>query len=147
MDDLAAEMNRQGSGLVAVLGLEFVTASATEVVAELAVAPHHHQVHGLVHGGVHCAVVETVCSVGAMAAARRRGQTVVGVENHTSFLRPVREGRLRAVARPLAAGRRMQLWEASISDEQGRLVATGRVRLFCIDPEGQELPVPARAPE
>jgi acyl-coenzyme A thioesterase PaaI-like protein len=31
-------------------------------------------------------------------------------------------------------GRRAQLWQADIVDEQGKLVATGRVRLFALDP-------------
>jgi uncharacterized protein (TIGR00369 family) len=72
--------------------------------------------------------------MGAAAHAVPRGQTVVGVENHTSFLRAVKDGRLRAVATPLHVGQRAQLWEAKITDDKGRLVATGRVRLFCLDP-------------
>jgi uncharacterized protein (TIGR00369 family) len=62
-----------------------------------------------------------------------RGQTVVGLENHTSFLRAVRSGRLRAVALPLTRGRRTQVWEATVTDEEGRIAATGRVRLMCLD--------------
>jgi uncharacterized protein (TIGR00369 family) len=64
-----------------------------------------------------------------------QGKSVVGMENHTSFLRAVREGTLRAMARPILRGRRSQLWEGSVQDEQGRLVATGRVRLLVLEPE------------
>ena len=91
---------------------------------------------GIVHGGVYASVVETCCSVGAMAAAPP-GKVVVGIENHTSFIRSAREGRLSARAAPLHAGRRAQLWECNISDVAGRLIATGRVRLMCVD-AGQE---------
>jgi len=63
------------------------------------------------------------------------GKTVVGLENHTSFIRAVREGVLRGTARPLTRGRRTQVWEVSIADAKGALVATGRVRLLVIEPD------------
>jgi uncharacterized protein (TIGR00369 family) len=54
---------------------------------------------------------------------------VVGTSNHTDFLRPVREGTLTATATPVQRGRSQQLWDVAITDEEDRLVATGRVRL------------------
>jgi len=121
-------------GFDAAMGFQLVTASADEVVLEYRVEERHRQGYGIVHGGVHCAAFETVCSTGAAFAAMPRGQSVVGIENHTSFIRAVREGLIRVVARPLTRGRRSQVWEATASDEQGRLVATGRVRLLCLEP-------------
>jgi uncharacterized protein (TIGR00369 family) len=61
---------------------------------------------------------------------------VVGLENNTSFIRAVSSGRLHAVARPVTRGRRTQVWEAWIRDEDERLVAQGRVRLLCLDQDG-----------
>ena len=121
------------SGWAGAMGLEFVEISAERVVVEWTIDGRHHQPYGIVHGGVHSGVIETVCSMGAAMHAGPRGQTVVGVENHTSFLRAVREGRLRATATPIHVGRRAQLWEATIVDAQGKIVATGRVRLFSQD--------------
>jgi uncharacterized protein (TIGR00369 family) len=63
---------------------------------------------------------------------------VVGVENHTSFIHAARAGRVRVTARPLTRGRRSQLWEAESRDEAGRLVASGRLRLLCLE-AGSEL--------
>lgn len=120
-------------GWSAAMGLELVKATPEEVVVEWTIDGRHLQPHGIVHGGVHCGVVETTCSMGGAITAMSRGQTVVGVENHTSFLRAVRSGRLRATAKPLQVGRRAMLWQCDIVDTDGRAVATGRVRLFCID--------------
>jgi acyl-coenzyme A thioesterase PaaI-like protein len=36
------------------------------------------------------------------------------------------------VATPLTRGRKSQLWEGRIFDDQERLVAVGRVRLLCL---------------
>jgi uncharacterized protein (TIGR00369 family) len=115
------------------MGLELVTVTAWEVVIEWTVDDRHLQPFGIVHGGVHSGVVETACSLGAGMAAAPRGQIVMGIENHTSFIRAVRGGRLRATAKPIHVGQRAQLWEATIVDEEQRVIATGRVRLFCQD--------------
>ena len=125
----------QQPGWNAQLGLEIQRASAGEVLAEWSIAAHHLQPHGVVHGGVYASVVEACCSIGASLAAPE-GKQVVGVENHTSFLRAVRSGRLRARAVPLHAGRQAQLWECAIIDEGERLIATGRLRVFCVDAPG-----------
>jgi 1,4-dihydroxy-2-naphthoyl-CoA hydrolase len=120
-------------GWAGAMGLEFVKVTLEEVVVEWTTQEVHLQPHGIVHGGVFCGVVETVCSVGAALHAAPRGQIVVGVENHTSFIAATRAGRrLRCVGRPLQAGRRAHLWEANVFDE-ARLVATGRVRLLCLE--------------
>jgi 1,4-dihydroxy-2-naphthoyl-CoA hydrolase len=120
-------------------GLTLLRATRDEVVAEMEVKPGHLQPYGIVHGGVHCGVVETVCSTGAGLDAVARGVSVVGLENHTSFVRAVRAGtRIRVTATPVTRGRRSQLWEAVARDDSGRIVSSGRVRLLCLEP-GSEL--------
>jgi acyl-coenzyme A thioesterase PaaI-like protein len=57
----------------------------------------------------------------------------VGLENATSFVRAAREGTLRARALPLVRGRRTQVWEARIEDQEGHLLAHGKVRLLCLE--------------
>lgn len=128
-------LGHEPMGLMQLIDLRFVSISESEVVAELPVSAKHYQPMGIVHGGVYCSMVETVCSVGAHVHASKLGLMVVGVDNQTSFLKATRSGTLRAAARPLSVGRRTQLWEASIHDEKSRLVATGRVRLICLPPE------------
>jgi len=133
--DVAAVLNERNSGWDAAMGLRFLEASGDRVVVEYTVGPEHRQPYGIVHGGVHAGLVETVCSVGAGLFASARGQGVVGLENSTSFIHAVRSGRVRVTALPLTRGRRVQVWEARAEDESGRLVSTGRVRLLCLEPD------------
>ena len=133
--DFAIELNDLRDGWNAAMGLRFVRATSDEVIVEWEVADQHRQPYGIVHGGVHSGVIETIASVGAAIHARPRGQAVVGLENHTSFIRAVRSGVVRATARPLTRGRRSQAWEVSLVDDAGALVATGRVRLLVLEPE------------
>lgn len=116
------------------MGMDIVSASSSEVVVRWTVATKHHQPHGIVHGGVYCSAIETACSIGASISASERtpGSSAVGLENHTSFIRAVREGTLTATARPITRGRTTQVWECEVRDEQGRITATGRVRMLCI---------------
>src|SRR5262245_7378922 len=134
-----AELREQWkTGWDAAMGFQYVHASRDEVVVTYDVGAIHKQPYGIVHGGVHCGVIEAVCSTGAAMDAMARGQSVVGLENHTSFVRAARGGRITVTATPVTRGRRVQLWEATCRDEAGKVVATGRVRLLCLDP-GTEL--------
>ena len=47
------------------LGIELTEVTGDRVVAEWEAAAKHHQPYGIVHGGVHCSVVETLASFGA----------------------------------------------------------------------------------
>ncbi len=101
----------------------------TWVTGHIDAGPEHHQPMGIVHGAVYTGAVETAASVGATASVYHLGQFAVGVDNFTDFVRPVRAGRLQVTARAAQQGRTLQLWDIGISDEAGKLVAKGRVRL------------------
>ncbi len=146
--NLLALLNQNLDGWMAAMGMSFSLASPEVVEIAWTVGKQHLQPHGIVHGGVHCGVIETVCSVGGGLAAAQRGHKggVVGLENATSFIRAAREGeKLRARATPVTRGRTTQVWQAEVRDEQDRVVATGRVRLLSVQPEQLErAPSPAQ---
>ena len=134
LEDFAEMLNASLDGWSAAMGLRFVRATVDEVVAEIEVGTPHRQPYGIVHGGVYAGLVESVASVGAGLHARTLGRTIVGLENHTSFLHAVRDGVLRATARPLTRGKTTQVWEGTITDATDRVAATGRVRFLLLDP-------------
>lgn len=123
------------AGFDGTLGTQIVSATAAEVVLTLAIGPHHLQPYGLVHGGVWASLAETAASIGAGLST---GGPVVGLDNHTSFLRAIGDGAVRAVARPIHPGRSTQVWEVVISEiedsnEAGsRPVAQSLVRLYVL---------------
>lgn len=147
-EQAARVLNEQLDGWCSTNGVKFTRVSRDEVVAEIVVEARHHQAYGIVHGGIHCGLIETLASVGAAVDVMPSGRTVVGLENHTSFLKAVRSGKLTATARPITRGRRSQLWEGTVTDESGKAVATGRVRLLCLEPDtelgGEKVGVQAR---
>lgn len=108
------------------IGLVIDEATPDGVTAHFEVTPQLLQPYGLLHGGVLCSVVE---SVGSVSGAVWSGGNVVGTSNHTNFLRATRSGRLTARSTPVHRGRTQQLWDIDITDESGRLVAKGQLRL------------------
>jgi 1,4-dihydroxy-2-naphthoyl-CoA hydrolase len=116
------------TGLVGLLGFDVREMSADSVTVTAEVTEALHQPWGLLHGGVHCALVETAASIGAQLWLGDDG-IVVGVSNQTDFLRGVKVGTLEARATPVHRGRLQQLWQVDVHDGDKRLVATGKVRL------------------
>jgi 1,4-dihydroxy-2-naphthoyl-CoA hydrolase len=123
-----ADLSPSIDGFNKVLGTQFVQASGDKVVLSCDVKPDLLQPYGIVHGGVHCSLIETAASVGAALWFADRGN-VVGVANHTNFIRAVREGTLTVTASPVQRGRTQQLWQVDVTDADERLVARGEVRL------------------
>ena len=115
-------------GFTGSIGLKVQEASGDRIVMRWKVEPTQWQPYGITHGGVYCTVVETVASIAGALWLGDDGQ-VVGVSNHTDFLRAVREGELTATGTPIHRGRLQQLWLVEVHDEQDRLVARGQVRL------------------
>jgi len=114
-----------GGEFVNYLGLEFVELTG----------PHLHQPHGIVHGGAHCSVVETLASMGASVWLGDKG-TVVGVNNNTDFYRAISEGGFTSTATPLHRGRSQQVWLVeTVIDATGKLASRGQVRLQNLYPD------------
>jgi 1,4-dihydroxy-2-naphthoyl-CoA hydrolase len=121
-------------GLDAHIGLLIDELTPDRVVGHVDLGPQHHQPFGIVHGGVYCSIVETL---GSMAGSLNvpDGKLVVGVNNNTHFLASMSEGRVIATATPVSRGRTQQLWTVDVTRaDDGRLVATGQLRLQAIDP-------------
>ncbi|MGV0793734.1 PaaI family thioesterase [Mycolicibacterium sp. XJ1819] len=119
-----------GAGFDTELGLQYLEVTPDGSKAQLKINDKLLQPWGIVHGGVYCAVVESLASVsGATWLAANGGGTVVGVNNNTDFLRAISSGTVTAVATPIHRGRRQQLWLITITDDDQRVVARGQVRL------------------
>ncbi len=132
-DTVVETLNATRGGFNTLIGLTFTSATYEKVCAEVPVKPELAQPYGLVHGGVYAAIIETLASVGAAINALPQERTTVGLENCTTFLKAVRTGTLHGEATPLTRGKRTHVWEVSIRDDEKRLVASGRVRMICLE--------------
>jgi 1,4-dihydroxy-2-naphthoyl-CoA hydrolase len=110
-------------------GLELLDSSDEVVHAQVEVRDELRQPAGLVHGGVFASIAETMASTATSAAVHPDGKTAHGLSNQTSFLRPILEGTIHAIARRRHRGRTTWVWEVEITDDEGRLCALVRMTI------------------
>lgn len=125
-------MKRQEETLLTTLGIEVVHADKDRVVARMPVGPKVHQPFGLLHGGASVALAETVASTGAWMNVDQEREAVVGIEINANHLRGKRDGVVTAVATPVHVGRRTQVWEVRIVDEEQKAVCISRCTLAVV---------------
>jgi 1,4-dihydroxy-2-naphthoyl-CoA hydrolase len=116
-------------GFDGLYGLEVLTISDEEVSARVAVRDELKQPAGLVHGGVFASIAESITSMATWYAVQADGRSAQGLSNQTSFLRPIVEGTIHAVARRRHKGRTTWVWEVEISDDLQRLCALVRMTI------------------
>lgn len=112
--------------LDAALGWEITSLSAEAAEARFTIDDRHRQPLGVVHGGVYCALAESVASLATAGAVGSELMTL-GLSNSTSFFRPIAEGMVRADAQRIHRGRTTWVWDVRFTDEAGNLCATSRV--------------------
>jgi len=124
--------NLKQETLLATLGIEIVEATKARVVATMPVGPKVHQPFGLLHGGASVSLAETVASVAAYLNVDPVTEMAVGVEINANHLRAKRDGTVTATATPLHVGRRTQVWDVRIVDEEGKAVCVSRCTLAVV---------------
>ena len=84
---------------------------------------------GIVHGGVYATLAEGLVSEATFRAVYPDGNIAVGMQNSTSFLRPITRGTIHAEARRRHRGRTTWIWDVDFTDDDGRLCAVTRVTI------------------
>jgi 1,4-dihydroxy-2-naphthoyl-CoA hydrolase len=125
----AEQLSQAISGFDRLYGLELLSFSDTEVRGQLTVRPEVKQPAGLVHGGVYASIAESLASMATHVAVAAQGEMAMGLSNNTSFLRPITEGTVHAVATRLHRGRTTWVWDVRFSDDADRTCALTRMTI------------------
>ena len=121
--DIAARLQQELPPLPRWMGIKVLEAAPDRIVAELTVREELTTGGDIMHGGAIMAFADTVGALGTVVNLRE-GQGTTTLESKTNFFAASSVGtRLTAEATPLHRGRRTQVWETRITNEQGRLVA------------------------
>lgn len=105
------------------LGLRLISVQAELVVGEIDVTRTLCTAPGLMHGGAIMAFADTLGAVGT-SANLPPGAGTTTIESKTNFFRGGVEGTtLRGECRPLHRGRRTQVWQTTILNPDGKMVA------------------------
>ena len=119
------------------LGIEFLEIGDDYVKARMPVDRRTIEPFGLLHGGASVALAETLGSVAANLCVDREKKMCVGLEVNANHLRPVPNGFVYGVARPVHVGDATQVWEIRILNEQDKLVCISRLTLANLDKQAK----------
>ncbi|MCC9145333.1 MULTISPECIES: hotdog fold thioesterase [unclassified Arthrobacter] len=125
-EEMHAWLSAHGVGrLVAKMGIRFLEMSADRLVATMPVEGNE-QVAGILHGGAHLVLAETLGSFGAGMHAGP-GRHAVGIEIGATHHRSASSGLVTGTATAVHLGNTLTTHEVVMTDDQGRRLSTARI--------------------
>ncbi|THJ67404.1 hotdog fold thioesterase [Arthrobacter echini] len=128
-------LGRYGVGALTVkMGIVFLEMSAERMVATMPVEGNQ-QVAGILHGGAHVVLAETL---GSFAAGLHAGpqRQAVGIEVNATHHRSTDSGLVTGTATAIHLGRTLTTHEVVMTDEKGRRLSTARITNMIRDARG-----------
>lgn len=120
-----------GGELPVKMGIEFLEVSGEYSVARMPVEGNR-QVIGLLHGGAHVVLGESLGSISSAIHAGP-GRYAVGIEINATHSRSVTSGWVTGTCRALNLGRTLATHEIVMTDEEGRRLSTVRMTNMLLD--------------
>lgn len=127
------EVHFRTATLASALGIEFIELGPDYFRGRMPVDDRTRQPYGILHGGASVALAETLGSVGAMLVIDPSKYRTVGQEINANHVRAVASGFVIGTARPLHLGKRSQVWDIRIVDEQDKLVCISRLTMAVLE--------------
>jgi len=115
------------------LGIKITDFGDEYICGKMPVDERTIQPFGLLHGGASAALAETLGSIAGGMKVDHEGKTVVGIEINCNHLRSVRSGWVNGIAKPIKLGKKIQVWNIEIKNDNDDLVAVSRLTLAVID--------------
>jgi 1,4-dihydroxy-2-naphthoyl-CoA hydrolase len=115
------------------LGIVFTGIGDNYIEATMPVDHRTHQPMGLLHGGASVVLAETLGSVAATCCVDPGKQYCVGLDINANHLKSIRSGVVKGRTTPIHIGKRTQVWEIRITNEQQELLCISRITLAVID--------------
>ena len=120
-----------GGELSVKMGVEFLELSATRSVARMPV-DGNTQVLGLLHGGAHVVLAESLGSISSAIHAGP-GRYAVGIEINATHSRSITSGWVTGTCTAISLGRNLATHEIVMTDDEGRRLSTVRMTNFLRD--------------
>lgn len=106
------------------MGVSVTAAGPEAVEGEIAVREDLCTAGGIMHGGAIMAFADALGAVGAVACLPEGAKGTTTIESKTNFLGAAPVGStVKGRSVPLKTGRRMSVWQTTITTDEGKLVA------------------------
>jgi uncharacterized protein (TIGR00369 family) len=117
---------RQAGTLPDLLGIRVDSIADGTITLSLVIEPKHIAPNGYLHAATIVALADTAAGYGCSAHLPDGARGFTTIELKSNFLGTALEGRITARATLLHGGRTTQLWDAVVSDQNGRTIALFR---------------------
>ena len=132
------QLNQSSAGCMpGYIGMKITEIGDDYLAGTLPVDERTRQPFGILHGGASVVLAETLGSIAANLVVDPDKFYCVGQEINANHLRPVSEGEVTGVAKPIHIGRTSQVWEIRISDPRGKLNCISRITMAVVPHGGQ----------
>ncbi|HRB69337.1 MAG TPA: hotdog fold thioesterase [Chitinophagales bacterium] len=118
--------------MVEYLGIEYTEIGDDYLVAKMPVDQRTHQPMGLLHGGAHVVLAETLGSTAANLCLDISKEYALGLDINSNHLKSVRNGYVYGIATPIHIGSKTQVWEIKIYDEKENLLNISRLTMMVL---------------
>ena len=106
------------------VGVEITSATAEAIEGYLDVRDELCTTGGIIHGGAVMAFADAMGAVGAFVSLPEGAKGTTTIESKTNFLGAAKIGeRVTTVAKPLSIGRRISVWQITMTRTDGKPVA------------------------
>ena len=118
--------------MTSTIGIEITDIGDDFICGKMPVDERTTQPFGLLHGGASVALAETLGSIGGGIKVYSNNETVVGIEINANHLKSVRDGWVFGKATPIRIGKKIQVWNIEITNEDDDLICVSRLTLAVI---------------
>lgn len=118
--------------LGSLLEIEFTEVGEDYLEARMPVTEKVHQPAGILHGGASVVLAETLGSVASGLLIDAERYMAVGLEINANHLRPVKQGFVRGVCRPVHIGGKTHVWDIRLFDDRGKMNCISRLTVAVI---------------
>ena len=126
-------LNQQSKGtLVEHLGIEMTELGDDFVKAKMPVDNRTRQPLGLLHGGAHVVLAESLGSMAANLCLDITKEYALGLDINSNHLKSARDGFVTGITKPIHIGVKTQVWEIKIYDEKENLLNISRLTMMVL---------------
>jgi uncharacterized protein (TIGR00369 family) len=118
--------------LPGLLGIDVYDVAAGIAHARLELDERHLAPNGYLHAGTVVTLADTACGYGCILNLPEEATGFTTIELKTNFLRSARTGTIGCEARLVHGGRTTQVWDATVTDSDGREMALFRCTQFLL---------------
>ena len=118
--------------MVGHIGIEIMEVGKDYVSGRMPVDERTTQPYGLLHGGASVAFAESLGSLAGSFHVDWKKEAVVGIEINANHLKSIRSGWVYGKATPVRIGKRFQVWDINITNEDKEAVCVSRLTLAVV---------------